>query len=76
MESVGGFGVRKGTSREIINRLNAVLNDGLRSPAIQARFAELGIVPVLTTPVEFDASLATQTEKWARVIRAANIKPE
>jgi tripartite-type tricarboxylate transporter receptor subunit TctC len=43
---------------------------------MKARIDELGAVPWVVTPAEFDASMAAQTEKFAKVIRAANIKPE
>jgi tripartite-type tricarboxylate transporter receptor subunit TctC len=52
------------------------MNAGLTTPAIKARFDELAAVPWLVSPAEFDTSLEAQTVKWAKVIRAANIKPE
>jgi tripartite-type tricarboxylate transporter receptor subunit TctC len=76
VESIGGFGVRKGTPQEIIERLNTEINAGLASSAIKTRFAEIAAVPFPVSPAEFQASLVAQTEKWSRVIRVANIKPE
>jgi tripartite-type tricarboxylate transporter receptor subunit TctC len=76
VESIGGFGVRKGTPQEIIERLNTEINAGLASSAIKTRFAELAAVPFPVSPAEFQASLVAQTEKWSKVIRVANIKPE
>ena len=71
-----GLGVPAATPREIIERLNRDLNAGLADPAIKARLFELGADPAPTTPAEFGAYLAAQTEKWAKLIKAAGIKPE
>jgi tripartite-type tricarboxylate transporter receptor subunit TctC len=76
VQTISGFGVRKGTPLEIIERLNAEMIAGLASPAIKARYDELAVVPLPAGPAEFDATLAAQSEKWARVIRAANIRPD
>jgi tripartite-type tricarboxylate transporter receptor subunit TctC len=75
-ESIAGFGVRNGTPQEIIEKLNTEINAGLASSGIKARFGELAAVPLPVSPAEFHASLAAQAEKWAKVIRAANVKPE
>jgi tripartite-type tricarboxylate transporter receptor subunit TctC len=76
VDAFNGIGIRKGTPREIIERLNREINAGLASSAISARFAELAAIPFVVSPVEFDAHMAAATEKWAKVIRTANIKPE
>jgi tripartite-type tricarboxylate transporter receptor subunit TctC len=76
VESLAGLGVRKGTPREIVEKLNTEMNAGLATAAIRARFDDLAALPWTVTPAEFDASMAAQTEKWAKVIRSANIKPE
>jgi tripartite-type tricarboxylate transporter receptor subunit TctC len=76
VDSFAGIGVRKGTPREIIEKLNHEINAGLASPAIGARLAELAAIPLVVSPIEFDALMAAATEKWAKVIRTANIKPE
>jgi tripartite-type tricarboxylate transporter receptor subunit TctC len=76
VDAFNGIGVRKGTPREIIERLNREINAGLASSAISARLAELAAIPFVVSPVEFDAHMAAATEKWAKVIRTANIKPE
>jgi tripartite-type tricarboxylate transporter receptor subunit TctC len=76
VDSFGGFGTRKGTPAGIIERLNREVNAGLAAPAIKARLAELATVPLSLSPIEFDARLAAETEKWGRLIRTANIKPE
>jgi tripartite-type tricarboxylate transporter receptor subunit TctC len=76
VESISGFGVRKGTPQEIIETLDIEIKAGLASSAIRTRFAELTAVPLPLSPAEFQASRTTQTEKWAKVIRATNIKLE
>jgi tripartite-type tricarboxylate transporter receptor subunit TctC len=76
VQNLNGLGVRKGTPWEIIKRLNTEMNAGLTTASMNMRFDELAAVPWAVSPAEFDASMAAQTEKWAKVIRAANIKPE
>jgi tripartite-type tricarboxylate transporter receptor subunit TctC len=76
VESFAGFGTRKGTPAGIIERLNGEINTGLMTAVIKARLAELATVPLPLSPAEFDARLTAETEKWAKVIRTANIKPE
>jgi tripartite-type tricarboxylate transporter receptor subunit TctC len=69
-----GVGVPKDTPAEIIDRLNKEINAGLADPKLGARMAELGAVPIPMTPVEFGRFIADETEKWAKVIKLANIK--
>ena len=68
--------VPKGTPSEIIDKLNGAVNAVLADPKLKTRFAELGGEPMPMTPVEFGKLVVVETEKWAKVIRAANIKPE
>jgi tripartite-type tricarboxylate transporter receptor subunit TctC len=76
VDSVAGLGVRKGTSQEIIDKLNREVRAGLADPRLQTRFAELAAIPLPFNPVEFGTYMVAETEKWAKVIRAGNIKPE
>jgi tripartite-type tricarboxylate transporter receptor subunit TctC len=71
-----GIGAPKKTPVEIIERLNKEINAGLAGPELKARFAALGSEPTLMSPPEYEKFLVAETEKWAKVIRAANIKPE
>jgi tripartite-type tricarboxylate transporter receptor subunit TctC len=71
-----GIGAPKNTPTEIIDRLNKEINAALADPNIKARLADLGAVPMPMTPAEFGKFIAAETEKWAKVIKAANIKPE
>ena len=70
-----GLGAPTGTPREIVDKLNTGVNTALADPKLKARILDLGGVPMPMTPAEFGTFLAAETEKWAKVIRAANIKP-
>ena len=67
---------RKTRLAEIIETLNKEINAGLADPKLKARVADLGGVPMPMAPVGFGRFIAEETEKWGKVIRAANIKPE
>ena len=71
-----GVGVPSGTPEAIINRLNQEVNSGLRDADIKARLAELTVTPLVLTPAELGAYLVAETEKWAKVVKVAGIKPE
>ncbi|MCX7362406.1 MAG: tripartite tricarboxylate transporter substrate binding protein [Alphaproteobacteria bacterium] len=70
-----GLGAPAGTPREIVDRLNNCVNTALADPKLKARILDLGGVPMPMTPAGFGQFLAVETEKWGKVIRAANIKP-
>ena len=71
-----GLGVPAGTPREIIERLNREINAGLVDEAIKSQFAAIGATPMISTDAEFSMFFATETERWAKVIRAAKISVE
>jgi len=71
-----GIVAPRGTPADIIERLNREINAGLAQPAIKARFDDLGAPLLPLSPAEFGKLIAEDTEKWGKVIRAANIKPE
>ena len=71
-----GIGAPRNTPAEIIDKLNKEITAGVADPKIKARFADLGGTALALSPAEFGKLVADETEKWARVIRAANIKPE
>ena len=71
-----GVGAPKNTPVAIVDRLNKEINAALTDSKMKARFADLGGVPLPMTPAEFGKLIADETEKWGKVIRAANIKPE
>ncbi|MEI7870798.1 MAG: tripartite tricarboxylate transporter substrate binding protein [Alphaproteobacteria bacterium] len=70
-----GLGAPAGTPRPVVDKLNTAVNAALADPKLKARILDLGGVPMPMTPDAFGLFLATETEKWAKVIRAANIKP-
>jgi tripartite-type tricarboxylate transporter receptor subunit TctC len=71
-----GIGAPKNTPAAIIDRLNREINSGLADPAVKARIADLGAVTIAGSPAAFGKFLADETEKWAKVVRFAGIKPE
>jgi tripartite-type tricarboxylate transporter receptor subunit TctC len=71
-----GVGAPRNTPVEIVNQLNREIAAALADPKIKARFADLGGIALALTPADFGKLIADETEKWAKVIRAANIKPE
>jgi tripartite-type tricarboxylate transporter receptor subunit TctC len=71
-----GIAAPKGTPAEIIDKLNKEINAALADPKIKARFHELSGVILGGTPADFGKHITEETEKWGKVIRMANIKPE
>jgi tripartite-type tricarboxylate transporter receptor subunit TctC len=66
----------KATPPEIVAKFNAAVNAVLKNPKLQARIDELGAAPMPMTPAEFSKLVVDQTDKWAKVIKAAGIKPQ
>ena len=64
------------TSAELIGRLNSEIQRALDDPKIKARLTDLGVNRVSGSPSDFGNLIANETEKWGKVIRAANIKAE
>jgi tripartite-type tricarboxylate transporter receptor subunit TctC len=71
-----GIGVPKNTPTEIVDKLNKEINAAFADPATRARFDDLGGTVLPGSPADFGKLIAEETEKWAKVIRAANVKPE
>jgi tripartite-type tricarboxylate transporter receptor subunit TctC len=71
-----GVAAPKGIPPDIVEKLNREINAGLADPKVRARIADLGGLPMPMTQTEFGKLFAHDTEKWSRVIRAANIKAE
>jgi tripartite-type tricarboxylate transporter receptor subunit TctC len=71
-----GVGAPKATPAEIVETLNKEINAALADPKIKARLADLGGVALPGSPADFGKFIADETDKWAKVIRTANIKPE
>ena len=70
-----GIGAPRATAPAIIDRLNREVVACLADPQLISRIEKLGGTPLVLTPAEFGRHLADETEKWGKVIRAANIKP-
>jgi tripartite-type tricarboxylate transporter receptor subunit TctC len=71
-----GIGAPRSTPAEIINKLNRETNAALADPKLKARLADLGGMPLTGSPAEFGRLIVSETEKWAKVINFAGIKPE
>jgi tripartite-type tricarboxylate transporter receptor subunit TctC len=71
-----GVGAPKNTPADIIERLNKEINAGLADPKLKARLADLGGQVIPGSPAEFGKLIADETEKWAKVVKFAGMKPE
>ena len=71
-----GIGVPKNTPAEMIDKLNEAINASLVDPKLEARLADLGGTVMMGSPADFGKLIAEETEKWGKVVRAANIKAE
>ena len=71
-----GVGAPKNTPADIIEKLNKEINAGLADPKLKARLADLGGTVIAGSPADFGRLLADETEKWAKVVKLAGMKPE
>jgi tripartite-type tricarboxylate transporter receptor subunit TctC len=71
-----GIGAPKNVPAEIIDKLNREINAALADPRMKARFTELGVTAAPASPGDFSKFISDETEKWGKVIRAANIKAD
>lgn len=71
-----GIGAPKATPAEIVNLLNREINAGLADSALGERIQELGGVLMTGPPAAFEKRFVGDTEKWAKLMRAANLKPD
>jgi tripartite-type tricarboxylate transporter receptor subunit TctC len=71
-----GIGAPRNTPPDVIALLNRELNAGLADPKIKAKLADLGGTVIAGSPADFGRLIASEIEKWAKVIKFANIKPE
>jgi tripartite-type tricarboxylate transporter receptor subunit TctC len=71
-----GIGAPRNTPVEVIDKLNKEINAGLADPKIKTRLADLGGEVLALSPADFGKLIADETEKWGKVVRAANIKAE
>ena len=71
-----GMAAPKSTPAAVIEKLNREINTGLADPRIKARIADAGAAPFIGSPAEFGTFMAAETEKWAKVVKAAGITAE
>jgi tripartite-type tricarboxylate transporter receptor subunit TctC len=71
-----GMAAPKNTPIEIIDRLNKDINAALASPVMKARLADMGATVLPGSPAEFGKLIAEETEKWAKVVKFAGVKPQ
>ena len=77
-EALGWYalGMPKNTPADIVDKLNAATNTALADPKLKARLADLGVEPMPMTPAEFGKFIASETDKWTKVIKAAGVMLE
>jgi tripartite-type tricarboxylate transporter receptor subunit TctC len=71
-----GIGAPKNVPSEIVDQLNTEINEGLTDPTMKTRLADLGSSAFVVSPADFGKFIANETEKWAKVVKSAGIKPE
>ena len=74
--SLYGVAAPSNTPAEIVDKLNREINAALADPAMKTRLADLGGIVLAGSPADFGKLIAVETDKWATVIRAGNIKPQ
>jgi tripartite-type tricarboxylate transporter receptor subunit TctC len=71
-----GVGTPRNTPAAIIDKLNNEINAGISDPKMISRFTDLGLTVLPGSPDDFGELIAAETEKWGKVVKLANIKPE
>ena len=69
-----GFVAPKGTPKDVIKRLHDAANKAVADPEVQKGLAKVGVEPMQSSPEEYAALIKSESEKWAKVIKSANIK--
>ena len=73
-DTVFGVVAPAGTPAAVIEKLNATINEGLRSPQMRELLAKIGIEPLVTTPREFADLIAREVPKWAAIVKATGVR--
>ena len=76
VNAVFGLGAPKATPAAIIDKLNAAVNEIISDQKMRARLADLGGTVLTLSPAKYRELIAEETEKWAKVIQATNIRLE
>ena len=71
-----GICAPKSTPIKVVEKLNGIINTAVADPQLKARLTDLGATTLAGSPADFGKLIIDETEKWARVIRSANIKAE
>ena len=71
-----GIGAPRNTPAELIERLNKEVNISIADPKFEARLANMAGTVLSGSPADFGKLISDETNKWAKVIQAANVKPE
>ena len=74
--SWAGISAPANTPAEIVDKLNQETNAVLADPALQARYAEFGAMVMTGSPADFKTFIAAEIEKWGKVVKFADMKPE
>jgi tripartite-type tricarboxylate transporter receptor subunit TctC len=74
--AVWGLGAPRNTPAEIVDKLNKEINAALADPKFKARLSDMGISALGGSPADFGKLIAAETEKWGKVVKFANVKPE
>jgi len=74
--NIRGVGAPKNTPVEIIDKLNKEINAALVDPKINTRLADLGATALASSSADFGKLIEDETEKWAKVVKSAGIKPD
>jgi tripartite-type tricarboxylate transporter receptor subunit TctC len=69
-------GLRKNTIVEIIDKLNKEINASIADPEMKARITQLGAAPLPGSPADFGKFITAETDKWAKVVKFAGLKPQ
>jgi tripartite-type tricarboxylate transporter receptor subunit TctC len=69
-----GFGVPKATPREMVEKLNREVNEGLKDPAVLARFRELEGEPLVFAPGEFASFMTAEAKRWGHAVEASGVR--
>lgn len=76
VESFFGIVVPRNTPREIVEQLGRDIATALKAPQVRQRIVDLGLVPLGTSPQQFDALIRAETRKWLDLIQRTNLKVE